>query len=56
MHPISFRQLSNFLSVLSLYDILYPEKEPLTVPDCTKAYSTRQVMHAKFQPASLTII
>ena len=37
-------KLSNFLSVLSLYDILYPEKEPLPVPDCTKAYCTRQVI------------
>lgn len=35
--------LSNFLSVLSLYDILYPEKEPLPVPDIKKAYCTRQL-------------
>lgn len=31
------------MSVLSLYDILYPEKEPLPVPDCTKTYATRQM-------------
>lgn len=37
-------QLSNFMSVLSLYDVLYPEKEPLPVPDCTKTYATRQVI------------
>lgn len=36
--------LSNFLSVISLYDILYPEKDPLPVPDCTKtSYCTRQM-------------
>lgn len=23
--------------------MLYPEKEPLAVPDCTKTYATRQV-------------
>lgn len=31
------------MSVLSLFDILYPEKEPLPVPDCTKTYATRQM-------------
>lgn len=40
--PIIF-QVSNFMSVLSLFDMLYPEKEPLSVPDCTKTYATRQV-------------
>lgn len=35
--------LSNFLSVLSLYDILYPEKEPLPVPDFKKANCTRHM-------------
>lgn len=40
--PIIF-QVSNFMSVLSLFDMLYPEKEPLPVPDCTKTYATRQV-------------
>lgn len=35
--------LSNFLSVLSLYGILYPEKEPLPVPDCNKSFCTRQM-------------
>lgn len=35
--------LSSFLSVLSLYDSLYPEREPLPVPDCTKPYCTRQM-------------
>lgn len=29
--------------MLSLYDTLYPEKEPLPVPDCTKPYCTRQM-------------
>lgn len=55
--------LSNFLSVLSLYDILYPEKEPLPVPDCKKAYCTRQMaptciwfhLHKKAQSEHLSI-
>lgn len=37
------------MSVLSLFDMLYPEKEPLPVPDCTKTYATRQVRNLKFQ-------
>lgn len=36
-----FFQLSSFLSVLNLYDTLYPEKEPLAVPDFTKPYCIR---------------
>lgn len=40
--------LSNFMSVLGLFDILYPEKEPLPVPDCTKTYATRQVNSFNF--------
>uniref|UniRef100_A0A7G3ABS6 Mediator of RNA polymerase II transcription subunit 23 n=1 Tax=Lutzomyia longipalpis TaxID=7200 RepID=A0A7G3ABS6_LUTLO len=35
--------LSNFLPVLKLYDILYPEREPLPVPDFNKPYCTRQM-------------
>lgn len=31
------------MSVLGLFDILYPEAESLPVPDCTKIYATRQV-------------
>lgn len=36
-------QLSNFLPVLKLYDLLYPEKEPLPLPDCTQALCTHQM-------------
>lgn len=35
--------LSNFLPVLKLYDLLYPEKEPLAVPDFNKALCTHQM-------------
>lgn len=35
--------LSNFLPVLKLYDILYPEREPLQVPDFTKPSCTHQI-------------
>nr|CAD7258673.1 unnamed protein product [Timema shepardi] len=35
--------LSNFLPVLKLYDLLYPEKEPLPVPDFNKALCTHQM-------------
>ncbi|KAH0954985.1 hypothetical protein HN011_002731 [Eciton burchellii] len=35
--------LSNFLPVLKLYDLLYPEKEPLPVPDYTQALCTHQM-------------
>ncbi|XP_059618578.1 mediator of RNA polymerase II transcription subunit 23 [Phlebotomus argentipes] len=35
--------LSNFLPVLKLYDILYPEREPLSVPDFNRPYCTRQM-------------
>lgn len=31
------------MTVLCLFDMLYPEKEPLPVPDCTKTYATRQM-------------
>ncbi|KAK6627240.1 Mediator of RNA polymerase II transcription subunit 23 [Polyplax serrata] len=36
-------KLSNFLPVLKLYDLLYPEKEPLPVPDVNKAVCTHQM-------------
>lgn len=37
-------QLSNFLPVLKLYELLYPEKEPpLQVPDFNKALCTHQM-------------
>ncbi|XP_046734323.1 mediator of RNA polymerase II transcription subunit 23 [Diprion similis] len=35
--------LSNFLPVLKLYDLLYPEKEPLPVPDFSQALCTHQM-------------
>lgn len=35
--------LTNFLPVLRLYDLLYPEKEPLPVPDYNKAICTHQM-------------
>ena len=35
--------LSDFLPVLTLYDLLYPEKEPLSLPDITKPYCTSQM-------------
>ncbi|OXA45173.1 Mediator of RNA polymerase II transcription subunit 23 [Folsomia candida] len=35
--------LSDFLPVLRLYDVLYPEKEPLPVPDMTKPVATAQM-------------
>ncbi|KAJ9591915.1 hypothetical protein L9F63_001517, partial [Diploptera punctata] len=35
--------LNNFLPVLKLYDLLYPEKEPLAVPDFNKALCTHQM-------------
>ncbi|XP_071446035.1 mediator of RNA polymerase II transcription subunit 23 isoform X2 [Hetaerina americana] len=35
--------LSNFLPVLKLYDLLYPEREPLPVPDFNKAHCTHQM-------------
>ncbi|BES98684.1 Mediator of RNA polymerase II transcription subunit [Nesidiocoris tenuis] len=35
--------LSNFLPVLKLYDLLYPEKEPLPVPDFSKSNCTHQM-------------
>ncbi|GIY39674.1 mediator of RNA polymerase II transcription subunit 23 [Caerostris darwini] len=37
---IQKNQLSDFLPVMKLYDLLYPEKEPLPLPDITKASST----------------
>ncbi|XP_020291253.1 mediator of RNA polymerase II transcription subunit 23 [Pseudomyrmex gracilis] len=35
--------LSNFLPVLKLYDLLYPEKEPLPIPDYSQALCTHQM-------------
>ncbi|XP_063986050.1 mediator of RNA polymerase II transcription subunit 23 [Diachasmimorpha longicaudata] len=35
--------LANFLPVLKLYDLLYPEKEPLPVPDYNQALCTHQM-------------
>lgn len=35
--------LSNFLPVLKLYDLLYSEKEPLAVPDYSRAHCTHQM-------------
>lgn len=35
--------LSNFLPVLKLYDLLYPENEPLPVPDCNKPICIHQM-------------
>lgn len=35
--------LHNFLPVLKLYDLLYPEKESLPVPDVSKALCTHQM-------------
>ena len=35
--------LSDFLPVLKLYDLLYPEKDPLPLPDITKPYCTSQM-------------
>lgn len=32
--------MNDFLPVMKLYDLLYPEKEPLPLPDVTKASST----------------
>lgn len=34
---------SNFLPIIKLYELLYPEKEALPVPDCTKAHCTHQM-------------
>jgi mediator of RNA polymerase II transcription subunit 23 len=36
-------QLSTFLPVLRLYDLLYPEKDSLPVPDYNKAICTHQM-------------
>ncbi|KPI96136.1 PREDICTED: mediator of RNA polymerase II transcription subunit 23 [Papilio xuthus] len=35
--------LSDFLPIIKLYELLYPEKEPLPVPDWTRAHSTHQM-------------
>ncbi|XP_015604323.1 mediator of RNA polymerase II transcription subunit 23 isoform X1 [Cephus cinctus] len=35
--------LTNFLPVLKLYDLLYPEKDPLPVPDFSQALCTHQM-------------
>ncbi|KFM78815.1 Mediator of RNA polymerase II transcription subunit 23, partial [Stegodyphus mimosarum] len=37
---IQKNHLNDFLPVMKLYDLLYPEKEPLPFPDVTKASST----------------
>ena len=36
-------QLSDFLPVLKLYDLLYPEREPLPVPDVNDPLSCHQM-------------
>lgn len=41
--------LSNFLPIIKLYELLYPEKEPLPVPDCTRAH------YAQYQMAVVCI-
>ncbi|VVD00952.1 unnamed protein product [Leptidea sinapis] len=35
--------LSTFLPIIKLHELLYPEKEPLPVPDYTKAHSSHQM-------------
>ncbi|XP_058065826.1 mediator of RNA polymerase II transcription subunit 23-like [Anopheles bellator] len=40
---IQKHSILNFLPVLKLYDILYPEKEPLPVPDYNNPYCTHQM-------------
>ncbi|CAH2248235.1 jg6980 [Pararge aegeria aegeria] len=35
--------LANFLPIIKLYELLYPEKEPLPVPDCARAHCTHQM-------------
>uniref|UniRef100_A0A1B0BXH5 Mediator of RNA polymerase II transcription subunit 23 n=1 Tax=Glossina palpalis gambiensis TaxID=67801 RepID=A0A1B0BXH5_9MUSC len=35
--------ISNFLPMFKLFDLLYPEQEPLKLPDCNKSSSLRQV-------------
>ncbi|XP_055535725.1 mediator of RNA polymerase II transcription subunit 23 [Wyeomyia smithii] len=40
---IQRNSISNFLPILKLYDILYPEKEPLPVPDYNRPYCTHQM-------------
>ncbi|TMW42755.1 hypothetical protein DOY81_012160, partial [Sarcophaga bullata] len=36
--------IANFLPMFKLFDLLYPEKEPLPLPDCNKSCSLRQVI------------
>ena len=39
--PVTFApQLEDFLPVMRLYDLLYPEKEALSVPDISRASAT----------------
>ncbi|KAH8032628.1 hypothetical protein HPB51_026081 [Rhipicephalus microplus] len=38
---ITKNPLNDFLPVMKLYDLLYPEKEPLPFPDVTKPHCTR---------------
>ncbi|XP_053676099.1 mediator of RNA polymerase II transcription subunit 23 [Anopheles nili] len=40
---IQKHSILNFLPILKLYDILYPEKEPLPVPDYNNPYCTHQM-------------
>lgn len=40
---VSVQQLSDFLPVLKLYDLLYPDHTSITVPDWGKANSTHVV-------------
>ncbi|KAI5647050.1 mediator complex subunit 23 domain-containing protein [Phthorimaea operculella] len=35
--------LSNFLPIIKLHELLYPEKEAMPVPDCTRAHCTHQM-------------
>ncbi|GIY79141.1 mediator of RNA polymerase II transcription subunit 23 [Caerostris extrusa] len=48
---IQKNQLSDFLPVMKLYDLLYPEKEPLPLPDITKASTLTN--HLEFLQSSL---
>ncbi|XP_037947513.1 mediator of RNA polymerase II transcription subunit 23-like [Teleopsis dalmanni] len=35
--------IANFLPMFKLFDLLYPEQEPLKLPECTKSSSLRQM-------------
>jgi len=43
MHHCACSQLSDFLPVLKLYDLLYPDQTSIAVPDVTQAGSTHTV-------------